>query len=151
MINPKVSTVSSRKILSATARVKVRFNEVDSLRIVWHGHYLKYFEEGRDAFGEKYELNYLDIYEKEGLVLPVVRTECRYKSSLRYGDVALVETEYVNCESAKLKFQYRIFRESDRQLVTLGETEQIFLNKDGELQLTIPAFHAEWKKKWNLL
>lgn len=151
MINPKDSKELSLKILSATARIKIRFNEVDSLRIVWHGHYLKYFEEGRDAFGEKFGLNYLDIYEKNGLMMPIVRSECRYKNPLRYGDVALVETEYVDCASAKVKFQYKIFREADGQLATIGETEQIFLNRDGELQLTVPDFLTAWKRKWKLV
>ncbi len=27
--------------LKAKTEIKVRFNEVDSLRIVWHGHYVK--------------------------------------------------------------------------------------------------------------
>ena len=52
--------------------VIVRFSEVDSLHIVWHGHYLKYFEDGREAFGNEFGLGYLDLYSN-GLLIPVVR------------------------------------------------------------------------------
>ena len=38
--------------LKAYAELKVRFNEVDSMAIVWHGNYVKYFEDARIAFGE---------------------------------------------------------------------------------------------------
>ena len=33
--------------------IKVRFSEIDSLGILWHGNYVQYFEDGREAFGEK--------------------------------------------------------------------------------------------------
>ena len=32
---------------------QVRFSEVDSMKIVWHGEYIRYFEDGREAFGLK--------------------------------------------------------------------------------------------------
>ena len=45
--------------LSEVIPINIRFHEVDSLRIVWHGHYLKYFEDGREAFGRKYGIGYM--------------------------------------------------------------------------------------------
>ena len=47
------------KTLVSTTEVDVRFSEVDSLRVVWHGNYLLYFELGREAFGKQYDLEYL--------------------------------------------------------------------------------------------
>jgi len=44
--------------LIAQIEIPVRFCEIDPLSIVWHGHYLKYFEEAREAFGRKYGLGY---------------------------------------------------------------------------------------------
>ena len=40
--------------LSETVRVQVRFSEVDSIKMVWHGHYMTYMEDAREAFGRKY-------------------------------------------------------------------------------------------------
>jgi len=37
--------------LNSTTKIQVRFNEADPLGIVWHGHYIRYFEDGREAFG----------------------------------------------------------------------------------------------------
>ena len=34
-----------------SCKVKVRFSEVDSMAVVWHGNYVKYLEDGREAFG----------------------------------------------------------------------------------------------------
>ena len=44
------------KQLIAETEIGIRFNEVDALGIVWHGNYVKYFEDGREAFGEKFDL-----------------------------------------------------------------------------------------------
>lgn len=34
--------------------LRVRFSEVDSMQIVWHGEYVRYFEDGREAFGREF-------------------------------------------------------------------------------------------------
>ena len=39
--------------LSESLIITVRFSETDPLGIVWHGNYIKYFEDGREAFGRK--------------------------------------------------------------------------------------------------
>ena len=41
----------SEGFLDATTEVTVRFHEVDAMCVVWHGHYLAYFEQARVAFG----------------------------------------------------------------------------------------------------
>ena len=56
--------MGKEKILSVTRSFNVRFNEVDSMGVVWHGHYAVYFEDAREAFGAKYGLEYLMMYHK---------------------------------------------------------------------------------------
>ena len=85
--------------LKHTIEVWVRFNEADPLGIVWHGHYIRYFEDARESFGVANGLGYLDVYEK-GFVIPVVSVHCDFKKSLRYGDKVVVETVYVPSEVA---------------------------------------------------
>ena len=142
--------MTDRKLIAVT-EIPVRFNEVDSLRVVWHGHYIKYFEDGREAFGEKFNLNYLDVYEKEGFIIPIVKVNCEHKKPLRYGEKAIVETSFVNTDSAKLVFNYKVFRNTDKELVAIGETVQVFLNGKGDLHIIVPPFFIEWKKRWGLL
>ena len=63
---------SKENILTCTEEVRVRFNETDPLGIVWHGHYIVYFEDGREAFGRLHGLTYLDI-QNAGYVTPIVK------------------------------------------------------------------------------
>jgi len=123
---------------------------VDSLKIVWHGNYAKYLEEGREAFGHKYGLNYLSVFD-EGYIIPLVNYTIDYKKVVRYGDVIIIETTYFNTDAAKIVFDYTVYRESDMAVVATGRTTQVFLTKSDELCLTIPPFFDEWKKKWNII
>ena len=40
-------------VLKASRMLEIRFSEVDSMKIVWHGSYAKYFEDAREAFGKE--------------------------------------------------------------------------------------------------
>ena len=131
--------------LSAVARLEVRFNECDPLGIVWHGNYIKYFEEGREAFGKKYNLDYLDMYIK-GYSTPIVHLQSDFKKTLQYRDVALVEAIFRKTESAKIIFDYIIRNEKNNDIVCTGSTTQVFV-ASGTLQLAlvVPDFYLAWK------
>ena len=96
-------------ILSEMAEITPRFSEVDSLGIVWHGNYLKYFEDGREAFGAKYNLGYLEVFN-QGFLTPLVKINCDFKKILKYGDKAIIKATYIDCEAAKITFKYLILR-----------------------------------------
>jgi acyl-CoA thioester hydrolase len=134
--------------LSYTTELAVRFNEADPLGIVWHGHYVRYFEDGREAFGQAFELSYLHIY-KQGYSVPIVKIDADYKKSLKYGDRVIIETEYIPCHAAKLQFTYRLYNAATKELVAKGSTIQVFLDHPGNtLQLINPPFYEAWKKKY---
>ncbi|HEY0742515.1 MAG TPA: acyl-CoA thioesterase [Chryseosolibacter sp.] len=138
-------------MLTDQTEVVVKFNEADPLGIVWHGHYIRYFEDGRESFGKRYGIAYLDFYHN-GLAVPVVSVNCDYKKPLRYGDSVIVETTYINSAAAKLKFDYKIYESKTRTLVATGSSLQVFVSaKTFSLELTMPEFFEKWKKKWSLL
>lgn len=138
------------KKLSCRTEIPIRFNEADPLGIVWHGHYIRYFEDGREAFGKEHNLSYLEVF-KLGYVIPVVSVSCDFKKSLRYGDTVIVETRFIPCDAAKLKFSYRLFNAATGDLVATGSSVQVFLDKEESLlQLSNPPFFEAWKKQQGL-
>jgi acyl-CoA thioester hydrolase len=130
--------------------LQVRFSEVDSMQIVWHGEYIRYFEDGRESFGKKFGITYMDVYDS-GYMIPMVEINCEYKSPLRTDDRAIVETRFINTDAAKIIFEYSVFRESDNLLAATGRSVQVFLNRNFELELVSPDFFVEWKKRWNII
>lgn len=128
----------------------IKFSEVDSLHVVWHGHYVRYFEDGREAFGKEFDLGYLDVYGS-GFAVPLIDLEVKFKKILEYGDTAIIETRLVNSPAAKLIFEYTIYSEKYGYIACTGKSTQVFMNpKTKELHITIPKFFEEWKKKWNI-
>ena len=138
------------KELIARKEFEVRFSEVDSMGIVWHGAYAKYFEDGREEFGKKYGLTYMYIF-KSGYYAPLVDLKFQYKQPLQYETKAIVEVKFLNLEAAKLKFEYRIYMPHDNSTVCTGESTQVFLNTNRELQWFNPPFFEEWKAKHGLI
>lgn len=136
--------------LTDRTSLRVRFSEVDSMQIVWHGEYVRYFEDGREAFGRRYGLDYMSIY-REGFMVPIVDLACQFKQPLSFGEEAIVETRYIACDAAKIQFEYTIYRASDQRIVATGSTTQVFLNATKELELVNPPFYQNWKKRWNIL
>jgi len=128
----------------------VRFSEVDSMGIVWHGNYAKYFEDGREAFGQQYALSYLDVYHNK-FYTPLVKLDFNYKSPLNYGDRMRIETTFINHEAAKIHFKYKIFNLTTGQLATTGESIQVFMNLQKELLIVTPEFFLKWKQEVGLL
>ncbi len=134
--------------LVVSHELRVRFNETDPLGIVWHGNYIKYFEDGREAFGRKHGISYLDVMEN-GFSTPVVKSVCEHKLTLKYGDVARIETTIVDTPAAKMIFTYKIYNPAG-EVACSGETVQVFLDRNGELQLTNPPFYVAWKQSVGL-
>ncbi|PBJ12642.1 thioesterase family protein [Flavobacterium sp. ACN6] len=135
--------------LTVSHEIRIRFNETDPLGIVWHGNYITYFEDGREAFGRKHGLTYLDI-GNTGYTTPIVKSKCEHKLSLRYGDVVTIETTVVDTPAAKMIYRFKIIDDKGEVACT-GETVQVFLDGDGNLMLTNPPFYEEWKRKVGLL
>ena len=136
--------------LTETTKIRIRFNETDPLGIVWHGNYITYFEDGREDFGIKHGISYLDV-QKNGYVTPIIESSCQHKLPLRYGDIATIETTYVDTAAAKMIFTYKIYN-AEGKIVATGKTIQVFLHiKTNELSLTLPPFFEAWKKKIGLL
>ncbi len=133
------------KNLFASKEIEVRFSEVDSMGIVWHGSYAKYFEDAREEFGKKYNLGYLRIFG-EGYYAPLVNLDFSYKKPLVYGDKAIVEIHYKETKAAKLCFEYKIFNSKDKSLIATGKSIQVFLDKDYVLVWNNPEFYENWKK-----
>lgn len=137
-------------ILSEKIAINIRFSEVDALSIVWHGHYLQYFEDAREAFGRKYGLGYLEMYE-QGYITPIVNIHCEYKAPLTYGDAAIAEVTYHDSKAAKIEMEYKITNAVTGVLLATGYSAQVFLDRTkSELQLIVPDFFAEWKNKWGI-
>lgn len=137
-------------ILKASKEFVVRFSEVDSMNIVWHGSYALYFEDAREEFGRQYGLSYQLYFDNE-TPAPLVDLNFRYIKPLLHGQHARVDITYRNTRAAKIIFDYEIYLIEDNSLIATGTSTQVFIDKDYNLIWANPTFYEEWKEKYNLL
>ncbi len=117
--------------------VRVRFNEVDSWGMAWHGHFIGWFEAGRMALLSKFRLLPTD-FTQMGYIAPVVDLKCQFKEPALMDEELLVRTTVLKPTKAALTFQFEILRKGDGKLLAVGEETQVLLTLDGRMLYFIP-------------
>jgi acyl-CoA thioester hydrolase len=139
--------MGKEKILSVTKPFDIRFSEVDSMGVVWHGHYAMYFEDAREEFGKKYHLEYLFMYD-QGFFEPLVELTFKYKKPLIYGMKPEITITYRPTEAAKIVFDYEIRDTATGEVYVTGHSVQVFMDRTNyQMVLYSPDFYEEWKKR----
>lgn len=131
--------------LRATVKRLVRFEEVDSIGIVWHGRYPGYFEEARVALGHKYGISYSDFIRHKHPV-PIKQMGVDYIEPLFFEDEIEIEAILHWSEAVRMNFEYVIRK--DERLVCTGYTIQLMLDESFQLLLCHPPFYADFMEKW---
>jgi acyl-CoA thioester hydrolase len=134
------------KPLRATARRRVRFEEVDPLGIVWHGRYPSYFEDARVALGDKYGVGYLTLFT-QGILSPIKKMHIDYHRPLRFGEEFTVEGILHWSETPRINYEF-IIRNGGGEVTTTGYTVQLLLDRQENLLLMAPPFWREFQQRW---
>ncbi|MDK4618425.1 acyl-CoA thioesterase [Kingella kingae] len=115
----------------------VPFFDVDSLFIVWHGHYVKYFEMARCAFLAEIQHDY-NVMRETGFAYPIVKLDVKYIKPATFGQKIGVEMAVVEFESC-LKVNYTITDVKTGTKLTKASTTQVAVRIDnGEMQFQTP-------------
>ncbi len=131
-----------RGVLAAEIEVQVPFHDVDLAQVVWHGHYLKYFENARWALMDQLDCG-LEAMIGSGFGWPVVDLKVRYLRFSRYGHRLRVRAALVDWEN-RLTIVYLVTDAATGERVARAQTRQVAVDgATGVLQLTSPpAFVA---------
>ena len=93
-------------LLSVDTSITVPFFDVDSMNIVWHGHYCKYLEVARCNLLDKLGYNYTDM-KNSGFMFPIVDMQIKYIQPLVFEQQVIVTASLVEWEY-RLKIHYMI-------------------------------------------
>lgn len=123
--------------LFADVDLEVRFHDVDMVGVVWHGHYLRYFENARWALMN--QLGYgLERMLESGYGWPMVDLQTRYLKIARFGDPLRVRASLIEWES-RLVLNYLVSRPRDGARIARARSVQVAVDmRSGELQFASP-------------
>ena len=117
--------------------VEVRFREVDSYGVAWHGHFVDWLEIARHRFAGHFGFDSMALLAR-GIRLPMLELEIEYRHALRFGDLVAIDVEVAEDPRKVVAFRYRLTRVADGKLVARARTVQVVQGADGALRLGWP-------------
>ncbi len=132
--------------LRTTVRRVVRFEEVDSMAIVWHGRYPSFFEDARVALGDSHGIGYLDFHA-QGVLTPIKQMHVDYQKPLRFKEEFSIEALLHWSEAARINYEF-ILRNAAGQVTTTGYSVQLMLDTNYNLLMAPPPFYQEFRERW---
>jgi len=123
--------------LSLELEVLPAFFEVDPLAVVWHGHYVKYFELARSALLARHGYDYAQM-KASGYLWPVVDLRIKFIRPAILQQPLRVRAEVTEFEH-RLKVQYLVTSVATGERMTRGHTLQVAVDAaTGQLQYVCP-------------
>ena len=106
---------------------RVRYRECDPMGVVYHTHYLDWFEAARTEALRSAGLPYADL-EAAGVVMPVVEATVRYHGSARYDDEVEVEATFAEMPRVRATIDYAVRRAGEAAVLVSGRTVLCFVD-----------------------
>jgi acyl-CoA thioester hydrolase len=110
--------------------MRTLYADTDRSQVVYHAHYLRYFEFGRASLMREAAYPYKEV-EESGFVYPIIKVELDYFRPLYYDDCMHIHTRPADMERVRLQFDYIITHGETGELVCKGFTRHCATNASG--------------------
>ncbi|KRW61628.1 acyl-CoA thioesterase [Pseudomonas sp. TTU2014-080ASC] len=132
----------SKGVVQAEIELQVQFYDVDMMEVVWHGHYVKYFEQARCALLDKLGHNYTQMRDA-GYAWPIIDLQVRYMRGAQFGQKLIVRADLVEWEN-RLKINYLIVDAETGERMTRGSSVQVAVEiASREMQFVCPKVFTD--------
>ncbi len=110
-------------------RRKALYYETDSMKIVHHSNYIRWFEEVRTDFLLRNGFPYSRM-EELGVLIPVLAVECQYKTPVTFEEEVIITSRITKFGGAKFEVSYEIRGAADDSLKVTGKTMHCFVDEN---------------------
>jgi acyl-CoA thioester hydrolase len=133
---PSEPGVKRERLREVSVEHEVPFHDVDALRVVWHGHYFKYFELARTALLRSCALDAGELIGGRFQFL-VIDARCRHVGPLRYGDRMRIHAWFSDLHR-RIGIAYEIWNLTLERRAARGHTSLATLDGEGKLLFETP-------------
>jgi acyl-CoA thioester hydrolase len=98
--------------------------------VVYYANYLIWFEVARTDLLRNAGWTYREM-EAAGFALPVIEAHCDYRRPARYDDELDIEAAGSQLSAIRVRFDYRVVRAADAQVLANGHTVHASLDPSG--------------------
>ncbi len=107
---------------------RVRYRECDPMGIVYHTHYLDYFEVARTEALRALGLAYKDL-EASGIIMPVIDLAVQFRQPARYDDELVIRTTFAGgVPRLRVRIDYEVRRVDTPDVLVTGHVTLCFFD-----------------------
>jgi acyl-CoA thioester hydrolase len=130
--------MEEQKPKSHEVKMKVSFFDLDPMQIVWHGNYLKYFDDARMELFDHLGVDLFEFHDRTRYIFPIIRSSVKHIRPLKRGDEFICRATVKDARS-KIVVAFEIRLVADGMVCAKGTTEQAaVLSPEMEMVYTIP-------------
>lgn len=107
----------------------VKYYETDKMGVVHHSNYIRWFEEARVEFMREADISYRSM-EEEGVMVPVVTVDCKYKIPATFDDEVIIYTKVRKYNGIVIELEYEVKRISDDAVIVTGSSSHCFVDSN---------------------
>ena len=107
---------------------RVKFFDTDTMGVVHHANYIRWFETGRVEFLRALGLTLTEMMD-DGILFPIVDISAKFHAPAKFDDEIEIETTAEALTRAKMKFVYTIRRRGDEKILTEGTSTNVFTHE----------------------
>ncbi|GIO39353.1 4-hydroxybenzoyl-CoA thioesterase [Paenibacillus antibioticophila] len=122
--------------------IKPKYFEFDMMGIIYHAHYLGWFEAGRTKLIEDLGLNYIHM-EQAGYISPVQEMKVEYRKGIRYGDEVLLRTWIKENGGVKTVYSYEVLN-GQGELCVLGTSVHYVVRREDFKPVQFKKIFPDW-------
>ena len=118
-------------MIKSTTIIKIPFNDLDPMKIVWHWNYVKYLEQARCDLFESIDYTYMNMYE-DGYMYPIAKMDLKFIKPTTFNQTIEVECILEEVEPAiiisytikDIKTGEKIFKAKSTQIGILVNSKE---------------------------
>lgn len=122
--------------------IKPKYFEFDMMGIIYHAHYLGWFEAGRTKLIEDLGLNYIHM-EQAGYISPVQEMKVEYRKGIRYGDEVLLRTWIKENGGVKTVYSYEVLN-GQGELCVQGTSVHYVVRREDFKPVQFKKIFPDW-------
>ncbi len=124
-------------MFSHSTKIRVRYADTDQMGYMYYGNYAEFYEVGRVEMLRSLGMTYKSM-EESGIIMPVTELKCKYIKPALYDEEITVNVFIDKMPALRIHFRYELYNEKE-ELINIGETTLVFINKDMNKPCLPPA------------
>ena len=118
-------------------RHRVRYRECDPMGVVYHTHYLDYFEAARTEALREMGFAYKQL-EDGGVIMPVIDLSARYLRPAYYDDVLEITVTFDEVPRVRVPLSYTVRRAGEAAVLVTGHVTLCFFDRERGRPVALP-------------